>query len=100
MWRKNNAIICSGACDKHVSFLCIVFFSVFICISWVILLPKLLCIVQYLLVRQTLKLVFFFKLEKLTVAVLKEKIKQEGIASTGTKKADLIDAICAHYNIE
>ena len=54
----------------------------------------------YLLVRQTLKLVFFFKLEKLTVAVLKEKIKQEGIASTGTKKADLIDAICAHYNIE
>ncbi|KAH3887423.1 hypothetical protein DPMN_011440 [Dreissena polymorpha] len=40
-----------------------------------------------------------FQLGKLTVAILKEKIKQENIPCTGTKKADLIDAISAHYNI-
>ncbi|XP_052229441.1 X-ray repair cross-complementing protein 5-like isoform X2 [Dreissena polymorpha] len=39
------------------------------------------------------------RLGKLTVAILKEKIKQENIPCTGTKKADLIDAISAHYNI-
>lgn len=39
------------------------------------------------------------RLGKLTVAVLKEKMKQEGIACTVSKKADLIDAICAHYGV-
>jgi len=39
------------------------------------------------------------QLGKLTVAVLKEKMKAENITSTGTKKADLIDAICAHYDV-
>ena len=100
MWRKNNAIICSGACDKHVSFLCIVFFQ---CIHLHFMGHSFTQIAMYCSIsscQTTLKLVFFFQLEKLTVAVLKEKIKQEGIASTGTKKADLIDAICAHYNIE
>ncbi|KAL4225555.1 X-ray repair cross-complementing protein 6 [Mactra antiquata] len=39
------------------------------------------------------------RLGKLTVPILKEKIKENGIACTGTKKADLIDAICAHYDV-
>ncbi|XP_067655982.1 X-ray repair cross-complementing protein 6-like [Haliotis asinina] len=40
------------------------------------------------------------RLGKLTVAVLKEFIKKEKIPSSGTKKADLIDAISAHYGVE
>ncbi|XP_052799774.1 X-ray repair cross-complementing protein 5-like [Mya arenaria] len=39
------------------------------------------------------------RLGKLTVAVLREKMKQENITSSGTKKADLIDTICAHYDV-
>lgn len=39
------------------------------------------------------------RLGKLTVPMLKELIKKEGIACTGSKKADLIDAICAHYGV-
>jgi len=26
-WQKINTIVCSGDCDKHVSFLCVVFVS-------------------------------------------------------------------------
>ncbi|XP_060576657.1 X-ray repair cross-complementing protein 6-like [Ruditapes philippinarum] len=39
------------------------------------------------------------RLGKLTVPILKEKIKENGISCTGTRKADLIDAICAHFNV-
>lgn len=39
------------------------------------------------------------RLNKLTVPILKEKIKENNIPCTGTRKADLIDAICAHYNV-
>lgn len=39
------------------------------------------------------------RLGKLTVPILKEKIKENGISCTGTRKADLIDAICAHFGV-
>lgn len=39
------------------------------------------------------------RLTKLTVPVLKEKIKENNIACNGTRKADLIDAINAHYGV-
>lgn len=39
------------------------------------------------------------KLGKLTVAVLKELIKQNGITALGNRKADLIDSINEHYGI-
>ncbi|KAK3593948.1 hypothetical protein CHS0354_040681 [Potamilus streckersoni] len=39
------------------------------------------------------------RLGKLTVAVLKEIIKREGITSGSSKKADLIDVISAHYGV-
>ncbi len=45
-------------------------------------------------------LVMSFQLGKLTVAVLKEFIKKEKIDSSGSRKADLIDAISAHYGVE
>ncbi|XP_061181426.1 X-ray repair cross-complementing protein 5-like [Saccostrea echinata] len=37
------------------------------------------------------------RLGKLTVAVLKEIVKKEGISASGTRKADLIDAINDHF---
>lgn len=39
------------------------------------------------------------RLGKLTVAVLKELIKREGIPASGTKKADLIDCINSYYGV-
>ena len=36
---------------------------------------------------------------KLTVAVLKEIVKKEKISTSGTKKADLIDAINDHFGL-
>lgn len=41
----------------------------------------------------------FFQLGKLTVAVLKEIVKKEKITASGTKKADLIDAINDHFGV-
>ena len=41
----------------------------------------------------------YLQLGKLTVPMLKEVIKKEGISSTASKKADLIDAICAHFGV-
>lgn len=39
------------------------------------------------------------RLGKLTVAVLKEIVKKEKITASGTKKADLIDAINDHFGV-
>lgn len=39
------------------------------------------------------------RLGKLTVAVLKEIVKKEKISTSGTKKADLIDAINDHFGV-
>lgn len=40
-----------------------------------------------------------FQLGKLTVPILKELIKQNGITALGNRKADLIDSINEHYGI-
>ena len=39
------------------------------------------------------------QLGKLTVAVLKEIVKKEGITPDGTRKAELIDAINDHFGV-
>ena len=40
-----------------------------------------------------------FQLGKLTVAVLKDLIKQAKITTSATKKADLIEAINDHFGV-
>ena len=40
-----------------------------------------------------------FQLGKLTVPILKDLAKTAKVKTTGTKKADLIDAINAHYGL-
>jgi len=41
----------------------------------------------------------FSQLDKMTVASLKEGIKTYGIKSSGTKKAQLIEAIKLHFGV-
>jgi ATP-dependent DNA helicase 2 subunit 1 len=41
----------------------------------------------------------YFQLGKLTVPILKEIVKKQGITPASMKKADLIDAINDHFGV-